>query len=107
MAKDFDKFFHRFYRATFDQENMLGKGSYGKVYKAYSKFNNEPRAVKVISKVKRNGVRMNSVDFDNIDHEIKKLIELDHENITKYFSCFEDKDKIYIVMEIALDGTLR
>ena len=52
-------------------------------------------------------LRMNSVDFDNIDHEIKKLIELDHENITKYFSCFEDKDKIYIVMEIALGGTLR
>lgn len=38
--------------------------------------------------------------------EVEILRELDHPNVIKLFETFEDKDSIYIVMEICEGGEL-
>ena len=46
------------------------------------------------------------VDLVDLKKEISVLMELDHPNITKYISCYEDKKKFYILMELVEGGTL-
>ena len=81
----------------------VGKGDFGKVFKAIRKKDNKIFAIKVINKNSRN---------KNIKHQITRTIKierammnlfkkqkLDHKNILVYRDIFENKSKIFIVMD--------
>ena len=84
------------------QEKPLGKGSFGKVYLASDKKDQDFKvAIKVINKS-----RLSSEDLKGIMDEVKVLCKVDHPNITKYFETYDDKTYIYLVMEFCPGGEL-
>lgn len=76
---------------------LLGQGSFGKVYKAKLKQNNIVYALKIISKTKiiESGLE------NQINNEIKVMEDLEHSNIIELFNYFEDNFSIYLVLEYA------
>ena len=75
----------------------LGKGAFGKVYKAEEIKTGNIVAVKQIS------LFNSGLPRKNIIKEISLLKNLNHPNIVKYYNYFEDEHHIYIIMEY-LDG---
>lgn len=75
-------------------KKQTGKGSYGAVFVATHKLNSEKRAVKVIEKKHYNA------------KEIGVMKTMDHPNICKLFETFEDKKKMYLVVELCEGGEL-
>lgn len=73
----------------------LGKGAFGKVFKAQSITDENFRvAIKVLSKKK-----MNAKDIEELGGEVQILNQLDHKNIVNYYEVYEDKKSLYLVME--------
>ena len=79
--------------------NTLGEGAYGEVKLAVNTLSNETRAVKIISLNLLN-------DKTAIQKEVLIHKTLNHENIIKYYSSFQQVDKFYIILEYAAGGEL-
>jgi serine/threonine-protein kinase Chk1 len=79
--------------------NTLGEGAYGEVKLAINTRNQETRAIKIISLNLLN-------DKTPIQKEVLIHKTLNHENIIKYFSSFQQLDKFYIILEYASGGEL-
>lgn len=83
---------------------LLGKGSFGKVYKARSKLNKKIYAIKMVDlkKIENKDVLRLSLN------EAEFLSKLSHPHIIKYYKNFEDKneEKLYIITEFAKYGDL-
>ncbi|KRX16813.1 Aurora kinase A [Trichinella nelsoni] len=82
----------------FDIYYKLGKGTYGKVYKAKEKTTRNTVALKVMRKRKsksENGLRM-------VDQEISIL----HPNILELYGSFHDDSHDVLILEFAKRGTL-
>lgn len=79
----------------------MGTGSFGEVRKARSLISGQLRAIKIIYKREYN-------DSEQIRllNEIKIAAQLDHPNIIKIYEFFEDRNYIYIVMELCSGGDL-
>ena len=93
----------------FDVENdSLGTGGYGEVYKVKKKNGNmnqnEPEyALKIFHK--ENFMKDNDKG-SRVLTEIKIQRSLNHEHVVKYEHSFEDKKNVYILMEYCGKGTL-
>eukprot|EP00347_Sterkiella_histriomuscorum_P001999 403369865 len=84
------------------EKNTIGHGSFGKVYLAKSKQNEDQTfAVKQLSKS-----RLCQEQLAVIRDEISILSMFHHPNIVRYVESFEDKGSLYIVMENCSRGTL-
>ena len=82
--------------------DVLGKGNFGKVYKATDKFNPEHQvAIKVINKNS-----MSIKDIDNIMEEVDLLKKVDHPNIVNYLETYDEKKNLFLVMELCSGGEL-
>lgn len=79
------------YTAT---NQLLGQGSYGKVFLFKSKDEKKDYAVKVMLKE-----FMSKRVIDMIREEILVLSMMDHPNIIKYVESFEDQRYMYIITE--------
>jgi calcium-dependent protein kinase len=89
-------------RMTYSIGKLLGNGSYGKVYLATHKSNQEHKvAVKVINKTE-----MDDDDLESLKAEVEILQKVDHPNIVKYFETYDDSKNIYLVMEFCSGGEL-
>ncbi len=75
------------YRNNFNQLNLIGRGGYGSVYKAYHKFEKKFYAVKKIFIVQD----LLSEGYD-IFNEIQLYSELNHTNIVRYYTSWVDID---------------
>lgn len=86
-----------------DSSCFIGSGSYGDVY--LSKNNNDSKfyAVKVLLKAK---IIEKTGHLDNIYKEIKLHSKLEHKNIIKLISYYENENNIILIMEYAKKGTL-
>eukprot|EP00929_Paragymnodinium_shiwhaense_P096473 TRINITY_DN5805_c0_g2_i1.p1 TRINITY_DN5805_c0_g2~~TRINITY_DN5805_c0_g2_i1.p1 ORF type:complete len:511 (+),score=145.46 TRINITY_DN5805_c0_g2_i1:125-1657(+) len=81
-------------------KSTLGQGSYGSVSKCTNKATNQVRAVKKLSK------RDKTMQIERIRQEIAVLSSMDHPNIIKLYETFEDRNCIYLVMELCTGGEL-
>ena len=81
---------------------MLGKGSFGEVYRAFDKKNPEFQvAIKVLKKDK-----MSIADLAHVMDEVDLLRKVDHPNIVEYFETYEEKKNLFLVMELCTGGEL-
>ena len=84
-----------------DSSNLLGKGGFGQVYKAYHKLDGSEIAIKTVGKS-----GLSKAEISNLCRELDILQKVDHPNITKYFENYEDENFIYICMELMEGGDL-
>ncbi|XP_055317130.1 calcium/calmodulin-dependent protein kinase type 1 isoform X2 [Sitodiplosis mosellana] len=82
-------------------KEMLGTGAFSEVRLAESKENsNQLFAVKIIDKKALKGKE------DSLENEIKVLRRLTHPNIVQLLETYEDKNKVYLIMELVTGGEL-
>jgi len=82
--------------------DSIGSGSYAEVYKAFHSSKNRYVAVKVIDLKKAN--QNYRVNF--LPREINVLRQLKHQNIIKIYEISQTANKIFMIMEFALNGTV-
>jgi calcium-dependent protein kinase len=80
---------------------LMGKGSFGKVYKVLHYRTNQLRAMKQVMKEK-----ITRDDEKNLEKEIEVLAQLDHPNIIKIYEYFESEKSYQIIVELATGGEL-
>ncbi|KAJ2702442.1 hypothetical protein FB645_004261 [Coemansia sp. IMI 203386] len=73
---------------------LIGEGQYGKVYKAVHRRSGVVVAMKIISKIGRK-----RVEIETYREEMRLLTQLDHRNIIRLIEYFETDTDIYIVLE--------
>lgn len=88
--------------SDFEFLDVLGSGAYAEVVKARHKKTLEIFAIKIIDKIEIE--REKKLFQIYIENEF--LNSLDHPNIIKIFGAFEEKEKIYLVLEFVPYGTL-
>ena len=80
----------------------VGKGSYGSVHKGIHRATGSVVALKIIDLDADD-----ADDVDSIQREVALLTQLrDGPNITKYYGCFLDGPRVWIVMEFAQGGSV-
>ncbi|KAK9108233.1 hypothetical protein Syun_024244 [Stephania yunnanensis] len=85
---------------------MLGKGAFKKVYKAFDEF----EGIEVAwNQIKLADVLRHSDDLDRLYSEVHLLKTLKHKNIIKFYNSWVDSklNNINIITEIFTSGTLR
>ena len=81
--------------------SFLGKGSYGKVFKAREISTGRVLAVKKIQ------INNSLTKYKKTIKEINLLKNLDHPNIVKFYDFFEEEENIYLMMEFLEGCTLK
>eukprot|EP00826_Nyctotherus_ovalis_P006417 TRINITY_DN11514_c0_g1_i4.p1 TRINITY_DN11514_c0_g1~~TRINITY_DN11514_c0_g1_i4.p1 ORF type:complete len:602 (+),score=107.32 TRINITY_DN11514_c0_g1_i4:136-1941(+) len=80
----------------------IGSGRLGSVYKAVHKSSAKVYAVKVLSKAL---IAENAVG-ENVKAEMKIMYSINHPNILKLHTHFEDEENLYQILEYAAKGKL-
>lgn len=75
---------------------LVGEGSFGKVYKGRRKYTGQTVAMKFILKHGKS-----DKDIDNLRQEIEILRQLKHENIIEMLDAFESPQEFCVVTEFA------
>lgn len=74
---------------------VIGKGQFGKVKRGTHKSSNTRVAIKEIKKKK-----ISSTEMEMLRNEMEVLKVCKHPNIVRLYDVFEDRQKIYIVMDL-------
>ena len=85
----------------FKFDKLIGKGSYGTVYKATKKDDNQVYAIKKIKIIS-----LNHYEKKYVINEIRILASHICNNLINYFSVFLNTDYIYLITEYAPNGDL-
>jgi calcium/calmodulin-dependent protein kinase I len=79
----------------YDLKDLLGTGAFSQVVLAeHKEHSGDMVAIKCIDKRALKGKE------DSLENEIKVLRKLKHSNIVQLIETFEDKNKVYLVMEL-------
>ncbi|EEP80006.1 predicted protein [Uncinocarpus reesii 1704] len=87
------------YATEFEEESLIGKGSYGVVYRARHYVDGQMYAIK---KIPLNSKRLKQLqdrglqELDHILKEIRTLARLDHSNVVRYFGAWAEYNTIQI-----------
>ncbi len=84
-------------RSAFHIEMKIGKGAFGKVFRATHLASNMIMAIKC--------VEMNEEESIDLRKEIEVLRKLKHENIVQLFGCIPLDSKTWILMELCEMGS--
>ncbi|NXF71732.1 NEK5 kinase, partial [Sclerurus mexicanus] len=79
----------------------IGEGSFGKIFLAKGKMDNEPCVIKEI-----NLTKMPVEEKESSQKEVILLAKMKHANIVTFYASLEEKNKLYIVMEYCDGGDL-
>ncbi len=77
------------------KDELLGQGSFGKVYKGRNNQTNEVIAIKYIDK---KSMKPHEVSLQMNEIEILKVVS-NHANVVKLIEYFEDSHNFYLVLE--------
>jgi len=94
----------RKYKISFQESDVLGHGSFAKVYKGTSRCTNQLVAVKVVEKKKVSLVTSSRPHA--IEDEFNILMKLKHPGVIQVYDVYDTQDKLYIVLERAMGGEL-
>ncbi|MCO5547237.1 hypothetical protein L7F22_000682 [Adiantum nelumboides] len=95
--------YRRGFKSTYKLERQVGQGSFGRTFIATHLRSGAQAAVKAIQKSKLSV----SISVADVKREVKIMQVLSgHENVVKFYDAFEDKDFVYIVMELCRGGEL-
>jgi len=86
----------------YELREIIGRGTYGIVYLAYKDSANIPYAIKVIPRC----VLSKPGDYDRLQRELNVMSSLEHESIVRMNECFDDSDRIYLVLDYCPGGHL-
>ena len=100
INKDYWEFSNFRFNKTYD---LIGKGTYGNVYLSHNKIDNKPYAIKLIEK---KNLSLLNCPIELIYNEISIQIQINHPNITKLFSYYENEENIYMILEYSNKGSL-
>ena len=92
-------YFRNYYNSIENNNNKLGKGNFGSVFKISPRNNGIYYAIKII----KNDEKKRFID---IKREIKILSGINHKNIIKMYDCFCQNEKYYLVLEYLPNKTL-
>lgn len=100
-AKDYEKDKSQTLEEKYSLKELLGTGAFSEVRLAERKdVPGEMYAVKIIDKKALKGKE------DSLENEIKVLRRLTHPNIVQLLETYEDKQKVYLIMELVTGGEL-
>ncbi|XP_053791482.1 serine/threonine-protein kinase Nek5 isoform X1 [Vidua chalybeata] len=80
---------------------QIGEGSFGKIFLAKGKMDNEPCVIKEI-----NLTKMPVKEKEASEKEVILLAKMKHANIVTFYASLQEKNKLYIVMEYCDGGDL-
>ncbi|EJD37987.1 Pkinase-domain-containing protein [Auricularia subglabra TFB-10046 SS5] len=83
---------------------VVGKGAYGSVHRGVHIATGQVVAIKIIN------LDTADDDVEDIQHEVALLAQLrggDQNNITRYYGCWLDGPRVWIVMDFASGGSVR
>ncbi|NWH32927.1 NEK5 kinase, partial [Chloropsis hardwickii] len=80
---------------------QIGEGSFGKIFLAKGKMDNEPCVIKEI-----NLTKMPVKEKEASEKEVVLLAKMKHANIVTFYASLQEKNKLYIVMEYCDGGDL-
>ena len=83
--------------------DKIGSGAFGDVYLSTNKIDNKKFAIKHIKKSRLNEMKISQ---NLIEKEIQIQLSLNHPNIVRLFSYFEDSKNYYLILEYVNGGTL-
>ena len=91
--------------------DMIGEGSFGRVYKGRKRFTGQAVAMKLISKTGRTEKEINNLKvwfknncknpYVSIKRELNIMKDVKHPNIICMFDSFETENEVVVVMEQA------
>lgn len=82
---------------------MIGKGGFGKVWSVKFKKNNKFYAMKEMHKTKIIGKK----SINSVMNEKELLSQLRHPFIANMSYAFQDREKLYLIMDLLVGGDLR
>jgi serine/threonine protein kinase len=97
-------------RPRFEKAELLGKGTFGRVYEALDKDYGELVAVKVLKLSSQANDKQRTEEINEIRNEISILSKLSHPNIVRYVhSQFSDENpnEFELIMEMVSGGSIR
>ena len=100
INKDYWNFSNFRFNKKYD---LIGKGTYGNVYLSHNKIDNKPYAIKLIEK---KNLSLLNCPIELIYKEISIQIQINHPNIIKLFSYYENEENIYMILEYSNKGSL-
>ncbi|XP_056352635.1 serine/threonine-protein kinase Nek5 [Oenanthe melanoleuca] len=80
---------------------QIGEGSFGKIFLARGKMDNEPCVIKEI-----NLTKMPMKEKEASEKEVILLAKMKHANIVTFYTSLQENNKLYIVMEYCDGGDL-
>jgi polo-like kinase 4 len=81
---------------------QLGQGGFAHVYRAQVKQTGQEVAIKMIDKKQMKASRMTQ----RVEHEVKIHYQLKHPSILELYTFFEDKNYVYLVLELCHNGEI-
>lgn len=87
----------------FQFDYVIGRGGFGKVWRVQKKNTKEPFALKEMSKAKIISKRSER----SVLNERAIISKLKHSFIINIFYAFQDKENLYLVMDLLTGGDLR
>lgn len=92
----------------YEKGNLLGEGSFGKVYEGFDKDQGNIFAIKEIDLKKINIKDKNiSNKINSFELEIQILKNLSHKNIIKYFGTRKNEETFHIFLELCVGGSIQ
>ncbi|KAL7592685.1 hypothetical protein Lser_V15G35156 [Lactuca serriola] len=86
--------------SRFSNIELIGRGSFGDVYKGFDKENNKEVAIKVID------LEESEDEIEDIQKEIAVLQQCRSPYITEYYGSYLHKTKLWIIMEYMAGGSV-
>ncbi|XWS10997.1 hypothetical protein CRYUN_Cryun38cG0046000 [Craigia yunnanensis] len=86
--------------SRFSQSELIGRGSFGDVYKTFDKELNKEVAIKVID------LEESEDEIEDIQKEISVLSQCRSQYITEYYGSYLHQTKLWIIMEYMAGGSV-